>query len=513
MQNDKRFPNWLSVAILSALLLFPAPVLSQGISYALNPNAQPDYIPAQTFIDPTQWQGGLDDGYFDLPLGDFDFYFFGRPITNLRVNANGYLTFRTDPSQPVNAPIPSAGLPNAIVAPFWTDLNLTNLSGLPGEEGVYWDFAGTKPNRRLAIEWFSIPSKENDTETYWFEVILEETTDRIKFHYLDVTSGTAYDRGARSTVGIENFAGTLGILYSYLQEALINDMTIEFIPRKWPESMDLNNDGITDVAAYHLPTNQFFVDYAGNLGQFGWGDDDCMPLVWDYNGDGKTEISIYHIPTNQWFVKGFAGENLGQYGFGGDRSIPVPGDYNGDGVAERAFYHTPTNSWFIEGQTPIVFGWNGAECVPFAGDINGDGKDDMILYHIPSNQWFVYGLAAIGQYGWGGSDCIPIPGDYNGDGKIDIAVYHVPTNQWFVLGSPGDNLGQYGWGGAASFPVPGDYNGDGIIERGFYRPAEGRWFLEGQTDFEWGWGGNDFMPLPSQANAFNWFRFVIGKFQ
>jgi hypothetical protein len=74
-------------------------------------------------------------------------------------------------------------------------------------------------------------------------------------------------------------------------------------------------------------------------------------------------------------------------------------------------------------------------------------------------------------------------------------------------------MGQYGWGGIESFPIPGDYNGDGITERAFYRPAENRWFIEGQPEFIWGWGGQDFMPITSQINVFNWFRFVRGMFQ
>ena len=77
---------------------------------------------------------------------------------------------------------------------------------------------------------------------------------------------------------------------------------------------DFDGDGKTDVSGFHLPSDQFFTDYAGNLGQFGWGESDSMPLVWDYDGDGKTDVSIYHIPTNQWFVKGVG--NLGQYGWG-----------------------------------------------------------------------------------------------------------------------------------------------------------------------------------------------------
>ena len=154
------------------------------------------------------------------------------------------------------------------------------------------------------------------------------------------------------------------------------------------------------------------------------------------------------------------------------------------------------------------------ECIPIAADYDGDGTTDMMLYHIPSNQWFCVWDRKFGTVWLGRStDSIPVPGDYNGDGKTEIGIYHVPTNQWFVKGYPGDNMGQYGWGGWESFPIPGDYDGDGTWERGFYRPSENRWFIEGESDFVWGWGGANFMPITSQMAIYNWFRFVLGKFQ
>ena len=282
---------------------------------------------------------------------------------------------------------------------------------------------------------------------------------------------------------------------------------------------DYDWEKATDVSGFHLPSDRFFVEYLGNLGSFGWGGNDSMPLVWDYNGDGKSEISIYHIPTNQWFVKGVPGDNLGAFGWGQDESIPVPGDYDGDGVIERAFYHWPTNRWFVEGAggsfTAYDFGWGGADCIPIALDYDGNGTTDMMLYHIPTNQWFVYGIGNLGQFGWNGSECIPVPGDWDGDGKIEIGIYHWPTNQWFWRDQNGTDhfLGQYGWGGMASFPIPGDYNGDGVMERAFYRPSENRWFIEGESDFIWGWGTSNFMPITSQIGIYNWFRFVLGMFQ
>jgi hypothetical protein len=139
----------------------------------------------------------------------------------------------------------------------------------------------------------------------------------------------------------------------------------------------------------------------------------------------------------------------------------------------------------------------------------------MMLYHVPTNQWFVYGVGNLGQFGWNGSECIPVPGDWDADQKTEIGIYHWPSNQWFWRNEDGTihSLGQYGWGGTESFPIPGDYNGDGVMERAFYRPAENRWFIEGESDFVWGYGGSEFMPISSQMAIYNWFRFGLGRFQ
>ena len=151
-------------------------------------------------------------------------------------------------------------------------------------------------------------------------------------------------------------------------------------------SANFNGDGMTDIAAFHHDTDQFFTNDAGNLGQYGWGGPDCYPLIWDYSGDGITEVSIYHLPTNQWFVKGYPGDNMGQFRWGQEDCIPIPGNYDGIGGMERTFYHTPSNTFFIETQggppMQIQFGWNGPECVPVPGDYDGDGKTDLVIYHI-----------------------------------------------------------------------------------------------------------------------------------
>ena len=202
-------------------------ITTERVSYTINHNASFSYTPGDNQI--TSWQGDLNDGYFDLPLADFDFQFYGSPVTNIRISTNGYITFGTDGTDWNNVSIPNVNSPNAIIAPFWDDLNL---NGLTGERGVWWGLIGTAPNRQLVIEWRQVPSYEYGTEAYRFEVILYESTDRIKFQYLDVDSGTSHDLGASATVGIENFDGTAGKQFSYDTSSLYNGLAIEFIPEE-----------------------------------------------------------------------------------------------------------------------------------------------------------------------------------------------------------------------------------------------------------------------------------------
>jgi hypothetical protein len=83
----------------------------------------------------TSWQGNANDGYFNLSLGDFDFQFYGISVNSVRVSTNGYVTFGTEGTKYTNDPIPTANPPNAIIAPFWDDLDLRGWS-----TGVRWGF-------------------------------------------------------------------------------------------------------------------------------------------------------------------------------------------------------------------------------------------------------------------------------------------------------------------------------------------------------------------------------------
>ncbi|MCA9771653.1 MAG: S8 family serine peptidase [Myxococcales bacterium] len=164
-------------------------------------------------------QGGTahalaDDDSVEVPIG-FDFEFFGTIYSSVWVDSNGFIAFDGTGTGGItgvnpNPTIPTAAAPNAVAAPFWDDLN-PSIGGL-----VNTLVTGTAPDRRFVAQWtgvtqFNLPAGE----TVAFQVVLKEGGE-ISFNYADTTFGSGtYDFGASATVGIEDAAGTEGLLYSY----------------------------------------------------------------------------------------------------------------------------------------------------------------------------------------------------------------------------------------------------------------------------------------------------------
>src|SRR5262249_7339326 len=97
-------------------------------------------------------------------------------------------------------------------------------------------------------------------------------------------------------------------------------------------SVDFNNDHITDLAALYRGQSPDSLWYAPGPFQIFFGAGTDIPVPGDYNGDGKTDAAIYRPSTGLWYGPGTGlpqiviQMNLGQPG-----DIPIPGDYDGDG--------------------------------------------------------------------------------------------------------------------------------------------------------------------------------------
>ncbi|GIF18174.1 hypothetical protein BJ973_008862 [Actinoplanes tereljensis] len=154
----------------------------------------------------------------------FSFPFHGQTYTSATVSTNGFLTFGSalGTNTYANPTMPTLAAPNAVVAPFWDDLEID------ASASVRTDTIGTAPNRKFVIEWRNAIFRPSGPDRITFEAVFSETTGEIAFNYGTLT--TSLQQGAAATIGIENASGTVATLFSY-QEARINSGgTITFAP-------------------------------------------------------------------------------------------------------------------------------------------------------------------------------------------------------------------------------------------------------------------------------------------
>jgi YVTN family beta-propeller protein len=140
-----------------------------------------------------------DDTNYTIKL-PFDFNFFGKVYpagSNLYITTNGWLSFDNTSAQYMHSSLPSANDPATLIAPFFADLK-------PGSEGqIYTATLGSEPNRRFVVAFRKFTSNLYPNDRYNFEVILYESSNDIKFEYLNEFGGTAVD-GTLSLIGIQD---------------------------------------------------------------------------------------------------------------------------------------------------------------------------------------------------------------------------------------------------------------------------------------------------------------------
>src|SRR4029079_14849382 len=67
-----------------------------------------------------------DDGFAPVSL-PFPFSLYGQPLTTLYVSSNGFISSGSAEADGYfNVTIPTAAVPNGLIAPFWDDLTLAN---------------------------------------------------------------------------------------------------------------------------------------------------------------------------------------------------------------------------------------------------------------------------------------------------------------------------------------------------------------------------------------------------
>ncbi|MEW5978068.1 MAG: IPT/TIG domain-containing protein [Acidobacteriota bacterium] len=174
----------------------------------------------------------------------FDFTFFSSTFLSgsvISVATNGWISLSSAVpfAEFQNGPLPgtmvpregAAGgtvgaLPANLVAPFFDDLILSRADSV-----VFQRVTGTRPNRRLVIEWRNLRILDQDgaeipNSRLSFQIILFEGSNDIAFQYLDLQGNRS--RGQSATIGIQDASRSRAVQFSYNQARLAPGKAIVF---------------------------------------------------------------------------------------------------------------------------------------------------------------------------------------------------------------------------------------------------------------------------------------------
>ena len=110
----------------------------------------------------------------------FAFDFYGTPVTQFKVSANGLLTFDatvTGTPPNVNGNLPDASLPNNTICAMWDEF--TSAAPLGANDIVYYRVFGTAPNRQVWVYWYSYEIGNPSLSFNYWAAVLEETTNKV----------------------------------------------------------------------------------------------------------------------------------------------------------------------------------------------------------------------------------------------------------------------------------------------------------------------------------------------
>ena len=167
--------------IAAALAALAAPASAQTPTVERIPNAFRDL---ERSADAVLLPLTGDDEGLQIELG-FDFPFYGTPRSIVTVTTNGYLTFGNSVA-PLNDPIPDPFVPNAVIAPFWDDLD-TRPS--PDAAILIERHGEAVGEHVLIVQWSHLAHKDDPGARLSFQVLLFETGE-IQFRYGEMLDGT-----------------------------------------------------------------------------------------------------------------------------------------------------------------------------------------------------------------------------------------------------------------------------------------------------------------------------------
>ncbi|MFC4071676.1 carboxypeptidase regulatory-like domain-containing protein [Actinoplanes subglobosus] len=190
-------------------------------------NIAQSYLPGDTVQ--TTWTG--DDQAWQA-TAPFPIKLYGETTTTPWISSNGFLTFGPSAATDYTATAIPSGTeeysPNTAIYPMWSDWVVDASAAIATKT------TGTAPNRQWIVEWRNLASYGNTTDRVSFEIIFTEDGG-ITLAY----SGSATERGAEATVGIEGPGGSTAFQYSYKSDMLSDGVGVRYTS-KTPETNYLN---------------------------------------------------------------------------------------------------------------------------------------------------------------------------------------------------------------------------------------------------------------------------------
>ncbi len=332
----------------------------------------------------------------------FDFPFYGEISDSITICTNGWISLQpTWETYFRNWNIPSALGPYGMIAAYWDDL-----IGFPLGNNEYAKmricYEYIEDENIFVIEWNKCVNRFDYTSTEKFEIVLYDptvypTTDgngiiQINYH----TANNPDANNNYSTVGIENFTQSDGLLYTYANiypasaTQLCNNLAIKFtteIPEFIEETTPIA-DFSAEITYGIAPLQISFINQTSPLSYFG-------TLEWQFGDESPNSSEIHPVHTYQevgsYSVTLTATNSQGTDSITHDDFITVfpsedliwPGDTNIDGVVSIEDIIVIGIFWNEEGlpRDAVSFQWAGNDYPgdwdkPMASvaDCNGDGK-------------------------------------------------------------------------------------------------------------------------------------------
>ncbi|MBI2380892.1 MAG: S8 family serine peptidase [Gammaproteobacteria bacterium] len=155
--------------------------------------------------DQIDCSGACDDEAFTLSL-DSSITFNGVTYNSINFSTNGYVTFGDEAASTArNQQLPNSTAPNAVAAPFWTDLDFSGTAG-DGTTGIYYGaFNFGSFGNWLIIEWNNAPLFGDTAKRYTVQLWAKLDGEGMFFSY-----GNLSTLPSDLTVGVENASGTVG---------------------------------------------------------------------------------------------------------------------------------------------------------------------------------------------------------------------------------------------------------------------------------------------------------------